>query len=189
MTKAAILIGSPRKKGSTAVIAGEAARALKEQGIETEIVFLNDLDIKGCRGCNHCKKTDAAECAVVDDMQKIYSLIEESDGFVVASPIYFGGVTAQTKAWLDRMFPYIDFNLVPKLSASKKVSFIFTQNQPDAGFFKSGIESFMFAVGLSGLGVKDSLIAADLDEGRKPPVRENKEYMEKAYLIGKNLLQ
>ena len=104
---------------------------------------------------------------------------------IVASPIYFSGVTAQTKAWLDRMFPYISMNLVPKLPKTKKVSFIFTQNQPDARLFESGIRSFMYAVGLSGLTVKDHMIACDLDAGVKPPVTEKKEVMEKAYRIGR----
>jgi len=62
-----------------------------------------------------------AACAVKDDMQKIHQLIQESDGLIVATPIYFAGVTAQTKAWLDRLFPYIGMDLSPKLQESKKV--------------------------------------------------------------------
>jgi len=187
MKKVTILIGSPRKNGSTRILAGEAERALKEQGIETETVFLNDLKIRGCLACYYCKKNDAAECAVQDDMQKIHQLIQESDGLTVASPIYFSGVTAQTKAWLDRMFPYVSMKLVPKLPASKKVSFIFTQNQPDAQLFRGGIAAFMYAVGLSGLTVRDQLVACDLDAGYKPPVTERKELMDAAYRIGRNL--
>jgi multimeric flavodoxin WrbA len=188
MTKVTILIGSPRKRGSTSILAAESGRGLEEQGIATEPVFLNDLKIRGCQACYWCKKNDVADCAVKDDMQKIHQLIQESDGLIVASPIYFSGVTAQTKAWLDRMFPYISMNLVPKLPATKKVSFIFTQNQPDARLFENGIGSFMYAVGLSGLTVKDHLIACDLDSGVKPPVTEKKELMDRAYRIGKDLL-
>jgi multimeric flavodoxin WrbA len=188
MKKVLILIGSPRKKGSTAVLSAEAARALNEQGVETETVFLNDLKIKGCQACYWCKKNDVADCAVKDDMQTLHQLMKECDGMIVASPIYFGGVTAQTKAWLDRMFPYIGMNLTPKMPAGKKVSFIFTQNQPDARLFQGGIDSFMYAVGLSGLVVKDHMIACDLDAGVKPPVDEKKEFMDQAYRIGKNLI-
>jgi multimeric flavodoxin WrbA len=188
MKKVTILIGSPRKSGNTRILAAEAERGLKEQGIATETVFLNDLKIKGCQACYWCKKNDVVECAVKDDMQKIHQLMQKSDGLIIASPIYFSTVTAQTKAWLDRMFPYISMNLIPKLSRSKKVSFIFTQNQPDVHPFESGIGSFMYAVGLSGLSVKDHMIACDLDTGIKPPVTEKAEFMEKAYQIGKNLL-
>jgi len=188
MKKVLILIGSPRKKGSTAILAMEADRGLRELGIKTETVFLNDLKIKGCQACYWCKKNDVADCAVKDDMQTLHQLMKECDGMIVASPIYFGGVTAQTKAWLDRMFPYIGMNLTPKMPAGKKVSFIFTQNQPDARLFQGGIDSFMYAVGLSGLVVKDHMIAYDLDAGVKPSVEEKKEFMDQAYRIGKNLI-
>ena len=189
MKKALILIGSPRKNGSTAVLAGEAERALQDQGVETETVFLNDLKIRGCQACYWCKKNDVAECAVKDDMQKIHQLMKECDGMIVTSPIYFGGVTAQTKAWLDRMFPYIGMDVSPKIPAGKKVSFIFTQNQQDARLFRAGIDSFMFAVGLSGLEVRDHMVAYDLDAGIKLPVEEKQEFMEWAYRIGRDLLR
>jgi multimeric flavodoxin WrbA len=129
-----------------------------------------------------------AACAVKDDMQMIHQLIQESDGLIVATPIYFAGVTAQTKAWLDRLFPYIGMDLSPKLQESKKVSFIFTQNQPDARLFEIPIATFMQMVGLTGVSVKDHLLAYDLDAGIKPSVTEKKEFMEKAYRIGKELL-
>jgi multimeric flavodoxin WrbA len=188
MTKVLILIGSPRKKGSTTVLAAEAERALKEKGVETTTLFLNDLKIRGCQACYWCKKNDVAECAVKDDMQKIHLLMKESDGIIIAAPIYFGGVTAQTKLWLDRMFPYIGMNLTPKMPPGKTVSFIFTQNQPDARLFVSGIESFVFATGLSGLCAKDRMLACDLDAGIKPPVDGRKDLMEQVFRIGHNLL-
>jgi len=188
MKKALILIGSPRKNGSTAILAAEAMRGLKEQDAETTTIFLNDKEIRGCQACYWCKRNDVAACAVKDDMQHIHQLIQAADGVIVASPIYFSGVSAQTKIWLDRMFPYISMNLVPKLPKTTRVSFIFTQNQPDARLFRPGIEAFMYAVGLSGMTVADHLIAYDLDAGIKPPVTEKPEFMETAYRIGKNLL-
>jgi multimeric flavodoxin WrbA len=188
MKNVLILIGSPRKKGSTAVLAAEAARGLKDQGIGTHIRFLNDLEMKGCQACYWCKRNDVTSCAVKDDMQEIHRLMQECDGLIVATPIYFGGVTAQAKAWLDRMFPYIGMDLKPKMPPGKKVSFIFTQNQPDERLFQSGIDSFIFAVGLSGIAVKDHMTGFDLDAGFKPPVENNKEFMEKAYRIGRDLL-
>jgi multimeric flavodoxin WrbA len=188
MTKVTILIGSPRKNGSTSILAGEAERGLKEKGIETETIFLNDLTIQGCQACYFCKKNDMTACVVQDDMQRTYPLIEESAGLIIASPIYFSTVTAQTKAWLDRMFPYLGMNMNPKLPAGKRVSFIFTQNQPDARMFEGGMKAFIFAVGLLGLNVKDHLVAYDLDAGIKPPVTERKEFLDRAYEIGRDLL-
>ena len=188
MKNALILIGSPRKKGSTAILAAEAARALSDQGIETTTLFLNDLKMKGCQACYWCKKNDVAECIVKDEMQNIHTLMKECDGMIIASPIYFGGVTAQTKTWLDRLFPYISLSLSPKMSPGKKVSFIFTQNQPEARLFETPVRTFMQMVGLTGLSVKDHMIACDLDAGTKQPVEEKEEYMGEAYRIGRALL-
>src|SRR5512145_1826385 len=117
MKKVLILNGSPRKSGSTAILAAEAGRALAEQGVDVTTLSLNDLKIRGCQACYWCKKNDVAECAVKDDMQKVHRLMQESDGIIVASPVYFSGVTAQTKTWLDRMFPYIGMDLTPKMPA------------------------------------------------------------------------
>jgi len=187
--KVAILIGSPRKNGSTAILAREAERGLSDRGITAETVFLNDRKMRGCQACYYCKKHDVAECAVKDDMQAIHRLMQESDGIIVAAPIYFGDVSAQTKVWLDRLFPYIGMDLSPKMPGKKPVSFIFTQNQPDATMFDRPIRVFMYVVGLTGLGVKDHMVAYDLDAGYKPPVTDHKNFMEAAYDIGRNLLR
>nr|WP_319377147.1 flavodoxin family protein [uncultured Methanoregula sp.] len=188
MRKALIIIGSPRKKGSTAILAAEAERALNEKGIETTTVFLNDLKIRGCQACYWCKKNDVAECAVKDDMQKVHEHMKEADGIIIATPIYFAGVTAQTKVWLDRLFPYIGMTLKPKMTPGKKISFIFTQNQPDARLFETPVQTFMQMVGLTGLAVQDHMLACDLDAGMKPPVEGKTDLMEEAYRIGRELL-
>lgn len=187
--KVAILIGSPRRNGSTGILAREAERGLAERGIETEMVFLNDLKMRGCQACYFCKKHDVAECGLRDDMQGIHQLMRESDGLIVATPIYFGNVTSQTKIWLDRLFPFIGMDLSPKMPGSKNISFIFTQNQPDERLFETPIRTFMHMTGLTGLVVKDYLIAYDLDAGYKPPVIEKKEFMDKANKIGRELLE
>jgi len=189
MKRVAIFIGSPRKGGSTHILAQEAERGLKDGGIETELVFLNDLSIRGCQACYYCKKHDLAECAIADDMQQTHRLMQASDGIVLASPIYFGDVTAQTKLWLDRLFPFIGMDLSPKLPGSKPVSFIFTQNQPDPRLFSRQIGTFMQMVGVTGLSVRDHLVAHDLDAGHKPPVTEKQEFMDAAYRIGRALLE
>lgn len=189
MKKALILIGSPRKKGSTATLAAEATKALEAQGVVTTTIFLNDLKMKGCQACYWCKKNDLADCTVQDDMQKIHALMKESDGIIVASPIYFAGVTAQTKLWLDRLFPYIGMNLSPKMPAGKKVSFIFTQNQPDSALFEVPCRTFMQMVSLTGLAIRDHMVGCDLDAGIKYPVEERKDLMGRAYHLGANLFR
>jgi hypothetical protein len=67
------------------------------------------------------------------------------------------------------------------------VSFIVTQNQPDAGFFEVPIRTFMHMVGLTGLEVTDRMLGCDLDAGTTPPVEGREDLMEQAYRIGANL--
>jgi multimeric flavodoxin WrbA len=187
--KVLVLIGSPRKNGSTAILAREAGRGLSDRGIVPEFVFLNDLNARGCQACYHCKKNNVAECVVKDDMQEIHQMMRESDGIIVAAPIYFGDVSAQTKTWLDRLFPFIGMDLSSKMPGKKKISFIFTQNQPDEKLFEAPVRSFMYMTGLTGLVTKDCMIAYDLDAGQKPPVTGKKEFMDRAYGIGMNLVE
>jgi len=120
-------------------------------------------------------------------MQIIHQLMQESDSLVVATLIYFAGVSDQTKLWFDRMFPYIGMNLSPKLPGPNKGSFIFMQNQPDARLFETPITPFMQMVELPDLSMKDYLVAYELDLGVKPPVTDNLEFMDRAYRMGRDL--
>ena len=86
------IVGSTRN-GRTALHAREA---LAGQG---EMVFLGELDIKPCTACGACK---TGKCPIQDDMQGLYPKLERADGILVASPVYFGTVSAQTKAFFDR---------------------------------------------------------------------------------------
>ncbi|NLD56616.1 MAG: flavodoxin family protein [Methanomicrobiales archaeon] len=181
-------MGSPRKNSSTHILANEAARALSEQGIPSQVIFLDDLRIHDCRGCHACKEESRDSCIIQDDMQEIYQLIDESAGIIVAAPVYFGYVPAQTKAWLDRLVPYIGMDMHPKITGRKKISFIFAQNIPDGSRYEQSLKGFMQGVAMTGLVVHDYLIATDCEAGLKTPVEERPDLMEKAYAIGRDLL-
>ncbi|OHD15315.1 MAG: hypothetical protein A2086_01590 [Spirochaetes bacterium GWD1_27_9] len=187
MKKVVIIFGSPKKNSNTHILIEKAQQGLASQKIESEVFYLNDMSIKGCQGCYYCKKNNVAECVIKDDMQKIYKAIQESDGIIVATPIYFGEVTAQTKLWLDRLFPYIDMNVNSLIPKGKKASFIFTQNQPVPTLFVEYINNFKNMVGFVGFEIKESLLAYNLDKDYKPMVSENPDIMNKAYNLGKNL--
>jgi hypothetical protein len=89
------------------------------EGGEIVRVYVRDLDINGCLGCGHCDK--AGECIQKDDMQQVYPLLETAQRIVVASPIYFYGITAQLKLLVDRtQAPYMKRELTKK--AGKMVS-------------------------------------------------------------------
>jgi multimeric flavodoxin WrbA len=189
MKKAVIVFGSPRKNSNTHLLVQEAQKGLADSGVANEIFFLNDMKIKGCQACYHCKKNDSTVCVIHDEMSKIHQAMETGDGLIVATPIYFAGVTSQTKTWLDRMFPYIDMNLGPKLPKGKKAAFIFTQNQPNAAIFSAAITTFQAVMNILGYETKGSLLACNLNQGYKPMVTEDRDLMQKAYDLGKCLLK
>jgi len=99
-----VLLGSPRKKGNSTVLAQQIIRGVESVGAKAETVYLNGLNIKPCQGCYSCKKKDSSGCAVDDDMQALYPKLHESDAWVIASPVHFFNMSAQTKIFLDRCF-------------------------------------------------------------------------------------
>ena len=188
MKKAALILGSPRKNSNTHILLNEAQNGLKAKGIESRIFFLNELNIKPCQACYFCKTNNTTQCSMKDDMKQITEYILEADGLVVASPIYFGNVTAQTKLFADRLFPFINMNVKPLIPEGKKASFIFTQNQADISLFQNSFNDFMKIFKFFGFIIKDHLLAPNLDKGIKPMVTEDKETMQKAYALGADLL-
>ena len=96
-----ILSGSPRKGGNTDLLV-EAFVKGASQKHHVEVVSVHDYKINPCLGCNACfKKTDNT-CVQKDDMPLVYKKMKEADMLVVASPVYFYGLSAQLKAVIDR---------------------------------------------------------------------------------------
>lgn len=98
--KGLVILGSPRKGGNTDILAEEVVAGMNEGGAEVEIIRLADYKISPCLACGGCEKT--GQCVLQDDMQVLYPKIDSADRLVLVSPIYFYGVTAQLKAFIDR---------------------------------------------------------------------------------------
>jgi len=94
------IAGSPRRGGNTDLLLAEVMRGAASQGAETKTIVLSQLNIAPCQHCDGCLET--GRCKVEDDMQMIYDELERADRLVLASPVHFRGVTAQTKAMIDR---------------------------------------------------------------------------------------
>jgi len=99
-----VLLGSPRKKGNTTTLAGQIQKGAESAGAEVEMVSLNSLKIRPCQACYTCQKPDSSGCAVDDDMQSLYPKLLAAEAWVIASPVYWFNMTAQTKIFMDRCF-------------------------------------------------------------------------------------
>jgi len=92
--------GSPRLHGNTDLLLDEALKPIKEAGHEIISFRLNTMNIKPCQNCGGCEKT--GECVIKDEMTDIYKAIREADRVIIASPIFFFALSAQTKIMMDR---------------------------------------------------------------------------------------
>ena len=95
------ILGSPCSDGNTAELLDAVLEGARAKGAQVERVNLSELKIHPCLECGGCDSGES--CGKIDDdMKSIYSKIREVDAIVIASPIFFMGVTAQTKAMIDR---------------------------------------------------------------------------------------
>lgn len=92
--------GSPRPGGNTEILLKETVKGIKREEHDVQIFKLNDMNIKPCQDCGGCEET--GECIINDDMSEIYTAIRQADRIILASPIFFFGLSAQAKAMIDR---------------------------------------------------------------------------------------
>lgn len=102
MGKVIILVGSMRKNGNTEMLAEAFAAGAKENN-EVEIISVSDYKVKPCIGCNTCFEREDNSCFQKDDMVEVYKKLADADAIVIASPVYFYGISAQLKAIIDRL--------------------------------------------------------------------------------------
>lgn len=102
MSNVIVLTGSMRKDGNTDLLAQAFAEGAKEKNT-VEIISVADIQVNPCTGCNACFKTEGNCCVQEDDMAEIYEKLKKADLLVIASPVYFYGISAQLKAVIDRL--------------------------------------------------------------------------------------
>ena len=105
--KAYLLSGSPKTEGSTNTVLRRFEDELRRVGFETDIEILDQCAIGFCRGCKRCEID--LECVQRDDMDRIIERMKHADLVVLASPSYWGDVTAQMKVFIDRCTPLCEF--------------------------------------------------------------------------------
>ena len=100
--KILVVIGSPRVKGNSAILSDRLQSGAEAESGTVEVVRLHDLRIRPCSACRSCKDRDDVDCIIDDDMKVLYPKIRAADALVIASPIYWWSLAAQTKLFIDR---------------------------------------------------------------------------------------
>lgn len=124
MKNVVILNGSPRKSGYTAKMIDVFVETLDKSEYNIEIFDCNKLNVNFCLDCRYCEKE--FECVVKDDMQNVYSKLEEADIIVFGTPVYFYTVSAQIKRVIDRLQVYYFKNIKGQLDIKPKIGVLFS---------------------------------------------------------------
>ena len=132
--KIVAVLGSPRPKGNSALLAEAFLQAAGEQGAAAEVYLLNQMKIKGCQGCGKCK-TESQVCVVEDDLKPVYEAIRGADLLVLASPVYFGDLSGQLKCFWDRTYAWLNPDFSSRLAPGKKSVMLLAQGQAAVGMF------------------------------------------------------
>ncbi|OHE59960.1 MAG: hypothetical protein A2Z47_04285 [Thermodesulfovibrio sp. RBG_19FT_COMBO_42_12] len=98
--KTIAFLGSPREGGNTELLLKEAIKGIEDSGFKVHLCNLNLTNILPCQNCGGCDETGV--CVNEDDMTQVYDAIRNADRIILASPIFFFGVSAQAKIMIDR---------------------------------------------------------------------------------------
>lgn len=183
-SKILIVLGSPRKKGNSAILGAKVAEAAIADGADVETVYLNGLNIKPCQGCEKCQQESFSGCAIDDDMNQLYSKMQKADSIVLASPIYWFNLSAQTKIFIDRLYAVGVGH--KNIFQGMNFAIILTFADPDP--FVSGavnaLRSFQDICRYLGANIEGMVYGSASGAGE---IKEKHEVMENAYLLGKHL--
>jgi multimeric flavodoxin WrbA len=133
------LLASPRPESNSTAIASRFLETAAGLGATTRAFELNRLTYRGCQGCYACKLGEES-CVLTDDLAGVLAAAAEADVLLLATPVYYGDVTAQMKGFIDRTFSYLkpDYLTNPqpsRLAPNKRLVVVLTQGNPDEGLF------------------------------------------------------
>ena len=114
--KVLLINGSPNEKGCTYTALTEVGKTLQKHGIDTEILYLGKKPIAGCIACGKCHET--GKCVFDDAVNEVAAKLDEYDGIIVGSPVYYAGPSGQLTAFLDRLFYPNEAKMAGKLAAA-----------------------------------------------------------------------
>jgi len=156
------IVGSPREGGNTETLVRCALEAVESRGAETTLFHLGKISVNPCKGCLVCK--EKGRCVQQDDMTKIYEALHSADGLVLGSPVYFATVSAQFKAFMDRLIALIDADFRSRLPEGKRAVLLFCQGDERSEAYLDGLKCVATTCEWLGIEVVDSIVASGVEE-------------------------
>ena len=139
--------GSPRKTNNTAALLRKALEGAADNGAETKLVHLYDLEYQGCISCFACKRLGGrsfGRCAVRDELTPLLEDVHTADAVVVGTPLYLMAESAMARAFLERLlFQYSVYSEPPETKFPRRIrtALIYTMNLPESAFEAFGVDS------------------------------------------------
>jgi len=183
--KVLVLLGSPRKKGNSAILADQISKGAKSGKAKVETIYLHGKNIAPCKACMSCQKKGSKGCSIQDDMQAIYSKLVESDAWVIASPVYWFTMSAQTKIFMDRCFALPAYHQDPFRGKRIAVAMTYGDEDPFVSGCINALRTFQDAYRYTGSSLVGMVYGSAMDAGE---IRSNKKVMQDALALGKILV-
>ena len=182
------IMGSPRIKGNTDLLLEEALKGAQSQGAEIEKIVVDKLKIAPCKEYYGCLRD--GDCVIRDDMDGIYPKLLEADRIIVASPIFFYGITAQVKALIDRSQAIWARKYVLKQKLSdkeRKGAFIAVGATKGKQLFDGSILVIRYFFQAIDVSYVDELLIRGVD--KRGEIKDQPTALSEAFELGKRLAQ
>jgi multimeric flavodoxin WrbA len=179
------IAASPRRHGNSETLLDNALKGARSGGVQTEKIILSSLDIKPCHGSDSC--LEKARCFIRDDMKVLLEKINKADGLIISSPVYFGSITAQLKAMIDRCQPLWVKKYILKKSdcMQKKGVFLCTGSYNNSKFFRNSKEIVGLLFKVLDIKFLGSFYFPGLE--KKSDAKKNKISLQRAFQCGKKI--
>ncbi len=180
-----VLLGSPRKRGNSALLAAQIASGAERAGAAISTVFLHALKIQPCRDCRRCRRAGSAGCAIQDDMQPLYRQMVAADAWVIASPVYWFTISAQTKLWMDRCLALPAYGNEPFAGKRIAIALAYGGGDPFDSGCVNALRTFQDAYRYTGSTLVGMVYGSAMDAGE---IRKNRAVMKAARDLGTELV-
>ena len=135
------IAGSPRGTGNSVALLDAVLQGARMAGATAELIHLNELRFRGCQGCTRC--APGGQCTVRDALTPVLSALRLADIWVLASPIYFDGVSGQMKLFFDRLHCFMmeDGERKPRLEGARRAAIIVTSEAEPYDSYQTAVRS------------------------------------------------
>ncbi len=182
--KILIVMGSPRKKGNSTILAREVEAGAKAGGAEVESFFLQDMKIGPCTACEACRDKIETDCIIDDDMKILLPKIRKADALVIASPVYWFTVSAQTKLFMDRWYALGSADGYALEGKKAGIVLTYADSDPFTSGAVNALRTFQDAFNYLEVEIVGLVYGSAWGAGE---IKKNKELLKKAYRLGKQL--